>query len=86
MDLNVSSRRSYPIQPYTPIHVTLSVIINVDDSSLFEFYYARASEKDYLGLIRDDFETDGYNSGLGLRLDLSFHLIFIAKTSFVAQP
>ena len=69
MDLNVSSQRSYPIQPYTPIHVTLSVILNVNDSSLFEFHYARASEKDYLGLIRDDFGTNGYYSGLGLRLD-----------------
>ena len=76
---NCSSQRSYPIQPYTPIHFTLSVIINVKDSSVFEFYYARASEKDHLGLIKDDFETDEYKTGLGKRLH-SFHLFFIAKS------
>ena len=64
---NVFSQRSYPIQPYTPIHYTLSIIISVKDSSVFEFYYARASEKDHLGLIKDDFETDDYTTGLGQR-------------------
>ena len=59
------SQRSYPIQPYTPIHFTLIVISNVEGSSLFEFYFARASEKDYLGLIKDDFETDEFKTGLG---------------------
>ena len=48
------------------------------DSSLFEFYYARASEKDHLGLIRDDFETDHLRGlghpGLGQRLEKLFTL------------
>ena len=78
-----SSQRTYPIQPYIPVHITLSVIIDVTNSSLFEFYFARASEKDHLGLIRDDLETD--HPGLGQRLD-SFNFILIEKTSSVVQP
>ena len=81
---NVFSQRSYPIQPYTPIHYTLSIIINVKDSSVFEIYYTRASEKDHLGLIKDDFETDDYKTGLGQRLH---SLTLLSHQKFgVVQP
>ena len=81
---NVFSQRSYPIQPYTPIHFTLSIIISVKNSSVFEFYYARASEKDHLGLIKDDFETDDYKTGLGQRLH---SLTLLSHQKFcVVQP
>ena len=48
---------------------------------MFEFYYARASEKDYLGLIKDDFETDEFKTGLGQR----FHNFKLIVASWILR-